>query len=493
MLRTFFLLFFIFKSFAQETLDNDVITSSTEVVMTVEQILAEMLACQDAQYDAGVPYCDPGFARVNTMIHSYKYNRMSFDQKLVRDIFSLQGHGIQTFPIRPFRANRDRLNIRLTDGYQFNMNMTGAPQMMTIQNREGQTTFSCQVENPDSHLESARLTQNTLNRLSRTQKYKWREFCSNFEEEEKATIEAMENNWKIENEPYLGCPAGLPWKYTIYFGLCLGKNPAINKEILEQFPNFNLPPAFTFLFDGFNAYDTDSALGLAANVTGDENFFRARLRDSDPKRYYQNTHTTAINAYRNTFDNRYINGIPEPQLLYYDGSGFDQSHGDSAASACFQDMQEWIDIAQMISPEVKRPRNIVIGYSNGGAAALRMQQAIGRSGHNTDLLLTVDPIERQGAFFGSRLTGIGMLPSRHENTERHVNLYQNNDIASLNFPMIPIDLRSRELASADENLNLNENVDPFQSHLEVIYHDRTIDRMSCEINQVILDTVELCL
>ena len=113
----------------------------------------------------------------------------------------------------------------------------------------------------------------------------------------------MERNWLVGSEFYVDCPAGMQWKSIMYAAICLDKNPSINPEVIETFPNLNLPPAFTFLFDGFNAYDPDSAYGLAANVHGNETFFRSRLRDNDLQRYRANQATTAINAYNATFNN----------------------------------------------------------------------------------------------------------------------------------------------------------------------------------------------
>jgi hypothetical protein len=491
----FFLLLLISSSvFSDDAkLDNDLVREQLDVLMTVDQILADMETCEGENVDSGEQYCDPTMSRSLTLIQSYRANGIRFNQRGVRRHFDQLGYSVGSFGA--FRANRNSIDIRLQGRNNFSMNVGSSPQMMNIVNENGQSVYSCQVENPEVYHSGAVRTTEALSGMTRRQRYDWNKFCQDFIAEEEIAFAASENNWRLPNgEPYRGCPAGMGWKHSMYYALCFEGNPSINEDVLEMVPHLNLPPAFTFMFDGFNAFDPSYFGGaLAANVTGDESSFRTRIRDRDEMRYFAARESTAINTYSELYMRRLNENIDQPQLFYYDGTGFSQTHGDISAITCHNQMQDWLDIAESaLGDQIDRPETIVMGFSNGGAAALRFQQSVGRAGHTTDLLITVDPIERLAGFFASRAFQADLLPDRHPNTTRHVNLYQTNDEGSLNLRGLEINLRSREVAEADDNINLTEDLNPKNSHIAAIGHDTTVERIHCEMNNVIQDTFNLC-
>ena len=119
-----------------------------------------------------------------------------------------------------------------------------------------------------------------------------------------------------------------------------------------------------------------------------------------------------------------------------------------------------------------RSQIIVLGYSNGGHAAIQFANCLAERGLGVRLGFTVDPIPKGLALF---------LPSRKvlakpSNAERWVNFYQRTDRGSL-AGVVP--LRAHPILSADVNVEVRTLGG--RGHVRLPCHDGVLTRMTEEL------------
>lgn len=442
------LILFIFglQTFAQQMTEEMIrdslrqsLRQSDEIQTAVQAILAELAECD--QRDSGYPLCDGEVAEITSLSYLLQNNQITGLDDEMNNL--LREYGVDLANRNPITTGPDYQSYQLRGQRFLSISFSDSTSFEVDHLLfKGEQNTQCRPQDPALLSSRLRDTSSKMQSLTAEQRVAWFEFCR------------THRSYETESGR---CPAGLEWKEKMANTFCAGSGehgfPLFNAEALAEDENFGLPPAFTFLFDGFRAFDPQNAADHAENITGDETSHFTRLREREDQRGTHASEYSLINAYIQTVSEPF--GEQSPQLFYYDGSGLRRDHNEREALACFQDIQGWMNLAESLVPSLQRPQNIVMGYSNGGATALRMQEEMGRQGHQIDLLITVDPIERHAGFLASQLTNQSLLPERHPNTARHINLFQSVDQGSLQI-LGGINLRSDAIASADENISLNE-------------------------------------
>lgn len=335
-------------------------------------------------------------------------------------------------------------------------------------------------------------TIEVLSSLDDGQRQGWSDFCSNYLDYEARASDAMENDWKLDGGlTYRGCAPSLGWKKRAFESFCLGQERTAFTlfQRQEDRESLGLPDLLQFVFDGYGEFNAAYAVELGAvNLRGDElgePFIRRKTADAlklfertllEAKDHNEDLRSTSI------------------QLHYYDGSGLDLSVNEKSALACYEDMREWFGQLEPLIDDYVKPRISLLGFSNGGAAALRFQKKLGELGDFIDLLITIDPIPRAIGYVMRNVFPTDWLSSRHEKTGRHVNIYQEIDYGT-SYPLL---LRSSSLPAADENVLItNEDWggdDGYRAHNYIIQSTEYVDeKVSCELKSVFLGRAPTCL
>ncbi len=425
-------------------------------------------------------------------------------------------------------------NLKRMDGPWKNQDFYGSDvkkvdeQNLRISNRNGTYAFihfpndgedsliSVQIQHKDGSMENCtypfsqsllsmnRATRERWAQLSEDQQEAWVKFCKEYKPYEETAEYAQNHNWQTFEEDskgreaktdYTRCPANLNWKRMASNALCGGNRtqmyPLLNDAYIEAFPNLGIPKTFMYFFDGYGDFNAARAkVSVAAgNVTGDEkgDAFLG-MKNGNGLSFYEKTLGADFPP-------------EEVQFLYYDGTDQKRSHGSFAAANCHQDMNKWINAITGVIPSVQKPKQVTIGYSNGGAAALSFQNKISHSGFlglgrkketQIDLMVTIDPISRPVGFAISSVTGFNLLSDRASTTARHINLYQDSDYGSFE----PLKLRSRSLSSADENIYLTPEdmgySDGRYAHVRILRTFSVQSKVYCEFNNVHNQEFEIC-
>lgn len=328
-----------------------------------------------------------------------------------------------------------------------------------------------------------------MNSLRPEQREAWESFCKEYPEYQTRAKEMMNRGWRDdENQPYRGCPPGQGWVRVAAWGLCgSGGHPVYNPGVFERFPNAGLPRAFMYFFDGYGDFNPNRAIYEGAvNLRGDER--------GEPFTGWSNAN--GLRLYSRTMAQLERDGFSRFQfeLHYQDGSGMNHLVDESRALACHNDMQRWLGQIGPLIPDFRPPQVVVMGYSNGGSAALNFQRGVGRAGHEVDLLITLDPIPRPAGYLLRNVTFSDWLAERHPNTRRHVNIYQDSDYGS----MAPLQLRSEALSGADVNMRITPTdwggEDGRRAHLQMVWGTPRVDeRVRCELENIALPEPRLCL
>ncbi len=266
---------------------------------------------------------------------------------------------------------------------------------------------------------------------------------------------------------YRGCYHDIPWMDQVYNSLC--KDGQANDNIsLANIDNVVLPKVLAFAFAGagdFNAVEAKNAIN-PVNIRGFEgNDFTG--------------HALSLPLMSRVFRNR----DKSVQLSYYSSSGFHQNQSYNSALACIQQTHNYLEAMEQITGKAPSLKWAFIGYSNGGAHAIDLQNELAKMDIGADLVFTVDPVVQTVFFpFHTIKDEIGM---RNARTKVFINYYQRNDF----FSLPPLMLRGKPVPGADFNYNVteNEHLAPsgFKNHNLIVGLEMIARRAKCEFNKLI--------
>lgn len=275
---------------------------------------------------------------------------------------------------------------------------------------------------------------------------------------------------------YKGCQKDTKWMQQARAVICDKKDIKID-----------LPNVFYFSFDGaadFNAKRAVEVDPTIINLTGKEN---------------SDLHVGNFNGGRNfliAFKEMSRNYRYESR--YYASSGLQFTENYKTAMLCFRHIDSYLDALEEIEyPQYQKPLFTVLGYSNGGVDALKMQnKAPKKYDRPIDIVVTIDPIAKALKYHLSRLwTYAG---KKNEKTDLLLNFYQNIDYASLgrsfnlfgdNEVYLGFKFKGRPIENADINLHYNEEnhgvLDLYNgayAHLIIQSSDSIYETLACEID-----------
>jgi len=416
------------------------------------------------------------------------------DEKPLRRLLQQQGHTIKGSlfgrSIKPNLATQTLTIETQNKDLIFEFGGDGDAKTLSRVTLAGNGQSDCPAEMLPIITKAVNQTMEKMLDLPPASQKAWFEFCSKHPELEKTARAAKSRGWRIDGhddkeQDYYGCPPGIEWRRIAFSALCGGGSeapfPLYSPSVLSVYPNQGFPEFFHFFFDGFSDFKPREAIALGAvNLRGDE--------VGEP--FTKRSNGNGLNLYRRIHDNLVDESDDHirsrTQFHYYDGTGFNQKVGLDSALACHQEMQTQLNQIAPLIPNFKRPKTVVIGYSNGGATALDFQSTIGRRGHDTDLLITIDPIPRAVGFVLRKLTPGDWLSDRHPRTKKHLNFYQNTDL--LSHPTFS--MKSKPMENADHNIqvfpsdNLYHSSD--YSHVHIVRSTPLVEqRVGCELESLL--------
>lgn len=497
------LTFFIFLCIIlQESwaIDSRALVESVADTMNyVSNVGVPPLICANAQnHNENRPYCHPALMQAaaihyNLESQSYPTSDSSLKHILHRQGLTITGRIFGKSIETDYNKARLTADVQAGDDIQFQFTPRRGFHSLTGVNkgREG----SCAIEDCNAVDEKVARTMEMMRRLSPEQREAWVNFCKEYPEYEARARSMRDSSWsqivddKVDS--YRGCAPNLNWKRVSAWGLCGGAGdagfPLYSPDVFETFGQDLFPKAILFHFDGYGDFKASHAKLLGAvNLRGDE--------PGEPILGWQNAN--GLRFYDRTLSSMMENdqdfNLSQIQLHYHDGADSTPFTGEDGAIACHEDMQRWLDAIGPLVPNFSRPRVMAMGFSNGGAAALNFQREIGRNDRELDLLITLDPIPRPGRFLLRGLLPTDLLPSRHENTRRHINYYQDIDYGS----MQGLKLRSNALNSADMNYKVEPQdwggTDGNRAHLRFLRAPLLQSNVSCELGRVVNPSLDFC-
>jgi hypothetical protein len=274
---------------------------------------------------------------------------------------------------------------------------------------------------------------------------------------------------------YHGCRYDTPWIQDLYSNLCDGDRPkhTINITNIE---NIKLPEYTLYFFDG--AGDFDASYGKdeleAVNVNGKEGkaLWIGGTNGSTALNWFLKSSIHPLKIHRDRFD-----------LYYFSSSGLTQMHNYTSAKACAKTTSYYQNLLEMLNPNFKRTKWLLMGFSNGAAQVLDFQSVLYGLNENIELLFSLDPVAQPVKFpVASLYKEIG---KKGQNTKRLVNIYQQSDFGSLK----PLYLRGKPVKNADENILLDPvkhffNGTGFQDHIELPHTTYVYKASFCEFKSI---------
>ena len=289
------------------------------------------------------------------------------------------------------------------------------------------------------------------------------EFCDNYPQEQKRIAQVKKNGWIQKNDEqaqsYLyGC-LDLKWRDQLYKNLCLSKEIEIT-----------LPKAIFFYFDGFGYFKPREIKSLlnAVNVTGDE-----------PAGMIPNGLRALDNYSRKIKEDRSINWYSDVQFHYHSGSGTDQIQGIENATVCYSSIIKDLSIIEENYPELKIPKKIVMGHSNGGINAINFANHFSTNENSyIDLLVTIDPVPKTGKFIVNKLLSKDSTQKiqKKENIGKAINFYQkSNDKVLAGLSTI----QGVQIQGADLEYEINAN------HVNILMDKTVTDTIAQEVLDIL--------
>lgn len=300
-------------------------------------------------------------------------------------------------------------------------------------------------------------------------------FCRIAKEKARQSRFSIKTKGKIgqgdDNKYFRGCRYDISWMQQARQVLC-ESNGSVN--------NIKVPEYFFFVFDGaadFSAGRAEAIMNIA-NLDGSEGddlnrgnmnggyFFLSQLK------------------YQNMVDQENM------QIHYHSSSGFHARENYSSAYACAKEMDMYLDELAKLKSDMKTPKFVSIGYSNGGVNATLLQKDMAKRAINrpVDLAFTVDPIAKTAFFLFKK--GAKFQGRKDPKTKRFVNLYQDVDHGSLgNFK-----LHGKPVRDADVNIHVTNDNSPRSitssgsiAHLRIMRSDIVENTFNCELAKLVKD------
>ncbi|MBC75332.1 MAG: hypothetical protein CME64_04885 [Halobacteriovoraceae bacterium] len=272
---------------------------------------------------------------------------------------------------------------------------------------------------------------------------------------------------KYVSRNYRGCPHDIGWMSETFQEICNGEN---SKDSISpmQLRRITLPKLLVFAFAGAGDFNAEKAKNAIApvNIRGYEG--------ND-----LTGHTMSLGFYYKVFGRR----TSDIQLAYYSSSGFHQKENYTSALACMQQSVNHLNAIEYITGEEPEVKWVLMGYSNGGAHSIDLQEELAGMNKDVDLVFTVDPIV-QTVFFPLH-TLKSEIGERHPNTKMFVNYYQRDDFWSLP----PLLLRGKPVPGADFNYNVTGHKDlhpkGYKNHNNIVKLNMIANRARCEISKLL--------
>jgi hypothetical protein len=307
-------------------------------------------------------------------------------------------------------------------------------------------------------------------------------------EPKKDDIDSIGNDGP-EKFTFIGCEKASQWRKNAFKKLCHeGRlKEDYQTKLQDLYPGFKMPKAMLFFFDGFGDYDPKEGKAAGAINTGKHDFHDNLLGDSG------NTNGLKIYNKAKSKENHPLNK-ENIDFFYYHSGVFQNNHGQKGAEACFTQMQRDFNHLKSIYPSLERPKNIIMGYSNGGAVALNFQDNMGDDQFPIDLVIAMDPVPRLLGYVAKAAFDVNSLTNRHPNTKRLISFYQTKDFDS----QPGLKIRGDKVSGADENYHISAETDSvlFRSgkyaHVLLPRVDIVQDSILCELSNTLYENSENC-
>lgn len=273
------------------------------------------------------------------------------------------------------------------------------------------------------------------------------DFCKDYLADQKRIEKVKKNGWTdmvydrgqkemVQSKNYLlGC-LDLSWKTALYENLCKGQNKKIN-----------LPKVVYFYFDGYGNYVPERAKKElnAVNVLGTEpsglvptginvlNWAKDFLDKNVDNYILDREHGILSKKAEKAYSwNRDI------EFYYYSGSGTDRYTGIDNAKACYTQIQNDLKIVKQTYPDLRMPKTLVSGYSNGGADAINFTNYFtGKPDLFIESLITLDPVPKAHTFIKNKIISSESVfqIKNKENIGKSFNFYQTSKNKTLAYLM----------------------------------------------------------
>jgi hypothetical protein len=255
-------------------------------------------------------------------------------------------------------------------------------------------------------------------RIEKVKKYGWADMV--YDRANKEMVQSSGSNKKY----LFGC-LDLSWKTALYENLCKGQNRKIN-----------LPKVVYFYFDGFGNYVPEKAKKKlnAVNVIGNEpsGSFPTGINVLQwSKEYLDDNSANYITNEENEKSIRKAEKVyswkRDIEFYYYSGSGTDSFTGIDNAKACYTQIQKDLKVVKEAYPDLRIPKTLVSGYSNGGVDAIDFTNFFtGKPNLFIDSLITLDPVPKAHTFIKNKIMSTESVfqIKNKENIGKSFNFYQ---------------------------------------------------------------------
>lgn len=305
-------------------------------------------------------------------------------------------------------------------------------------------------------------------------------YCKFAKEELKLSELASRNNGKIsikyrkrgrlkkKLKLYKGCRYDTPWISKMYSTICHSDGSVRTNITSEIIDSLDYPSAILFFFDGagdFNAGQAKYSLN-PVNLDGSEGIelFMGNANGLRALREMYTTSSHPLNTYKR-----------EIELHYHSSAGFGTRENYGSAVSCAHDTKYYLDVLKNNRNGQVQTKWMGMGYSNGGSNIIDFQNDL-EGKISFDLIFSIDPVVQTIFYpFHSIKEYLG---SRSKSTKRLVNIYQQEDTASLP----PLDLRGKPVEGADINLQVSGLGS--WGHIYILGSKAVLKTSSCEISKV---------
>lgn len=271
---------------------------------------------------------------------------------------------------------------------------------------------------------------------------------------------------------YRGCTQEINWLEDLRKHYCEQDSPIRSSR--NSLPRgLRVPSHLVFLFDGAADFNAPAGHEMGAiNLDGSEGVELGR----------GNFHGGGVFA---DYLGKDADILPTSrQLHYHASSGFHSRENYDSAHACFNLMDMYLDFAKKNKSNVRQPKLVGIGYSNGAYNILHFQDIANRANRPFNLLISIDPIPQAHLFAINKISSV--IPARSSRTGRLINAFQNTDHSS-----IPgLHLRGRPVQNASVNIEVTHENDDYmkedghKNHVRIRKTETVKNMLECELKKL---------